>query len=192
MPLKTAVPRVRRISAPAPSAMTKGTTPRMKAKEVIMIGRNRSRQASKVASRRSMPDSRFCLANSTMRIAFLLANPTRTMKPICVKMLTSMRIAATPAIEQSRHIGTTRITARGSDQLSYWAARTRNTKTTASPKTYIAVLPARFCMRVNSVHSMAIEGSSCRPTTCSMRWIAWPELVPGAMLPLIVAAGYML
>ncbi len=52
MPLKTAVPSVRRISAPAPSASTSGTTPKMKANEVIMIGRSRSRQASSVASRR--------------------------------------------------------------------------------------------------------------------------------------------
>ena len=32
-----------------------------------------------------------------------------------------------PAIAQSRHIGTTRITDNGSDQLSYRAASTRNT-----------------------------------------------------------------
>ena len=44
--------------------------------------------------------------------------------------------------EQSKHIGTTRITASGSDQLSYCAASTRNTKTTASAKKYMAVLPA--------------------------------------------------
>ena len=42
----------------------------------------------------------------------------------------------------SRHIGTTRITANGSDQLSYWAANTRNTMTTAKPKITVAVLPA--------------------------------------------------
>ena len=50
MPLKTAVPSERRISAPAPVATTSGTTPRMKAKEVIKIGRSRSREASLVAS----------------------------------------------------------------------------------------------------------------------------------------------
>ena len=132
MPLKTAVPSVRRISAPAPSASTSGTTPRMKANEVIMIGRSRSRQASSVASRPATPASRCCLANSTIRMAFLLASPTSTTKPICVKMLMSIRARATPAIEHSRHIGTTRITASGSDQLSYWAASTRNTSTTAS------------------------------------------------------------
>jgi len=50
IPKKTAVPRVRRISAPAPSAMTSGSTPRMNAKEVMMIGRNRTLAASTAAS----------------------------------------------------------------------------------------------------------------------------------------------
>ncbi len=72
-----------------------------------------------------------CLANSTMRMAFLLARPTSTTKPICVKMVTSIRATTTPTTEQSRHIGTTRMTANGSFQLSYCAARTRNTNTTA-------------------------------------------------------------
>ena len=58
MPLKTAVPRVRRISAPAPLARRSGTTPRMNAIEVITIGRSRSRQASRVASRSGRPLSR--------------------------------------------------------------------------------------------------------------------------------------
>src|SRR5438067_1115858 len=49
MPLKTAVPSERRISAPAPCAITNGTTPRMKAKDVIRIGRSRSLHASTVA-----------------------------------------------------------------------------------------------------------------------------------------------
>ena len=42
MPLKTAVPRVWRISAPAPFETMSGTTPRIKANDVIMIGRSRS------------------------------------------------------------------------------------------------------------------------------------------------------
>ena len=69
----------------------------------------------------------FCLAYSTIRIAFLHARPTSTTRPICTKMLTSRPVHSTPASEQSRHIGTTRITASGSDQLSYSAARARKT-----------------------------------------------------------------
>jgi hypothetical protein len=43
-------------------------------------------------------------------------------------------------------MGTTRITAKGSDQLSYCAARTRKTITTAKPKMIMAVFPARSSM----------------------------------------------
>ncbi len=114
----------------------------MNASEVITIGRSRSRQASSVAWRRDSPSSRRCLANSTIRIAFLLARPTSTTKPIWVKMLMSCLAICTPMIALSRHIGTTRMIASGSDQLSYCAARTRNTMTTAKPKMIIAVLPA--------------------------------------------------
>src|SRR3954451_10821347 len=38
IPLNTAVPRARRAAAPAPVAMTSGTTPRMNANDVIRIG----------------------------------------------------------------------------------------------------------------------------------------------------------
>ena len=55
MPLNTAVPSERRISAPAPTAMTSGTTPKMKANDVIRIGRSRSRDASSVASTERLP-----------------------------------------------------------------------------------------------------------------------------------------
>src|SRR5476651_2313126 len=56
MPLNTAVPNERRISDPAPVASTSGTTPRMKANEVIVIGRRRSRDASTAASARDFRD----------------------------------------------------------------------------------------------------------------------------------------
>ncbi len=60
MPLKTAMPIDRRAPAPAPVAMTSGKTPRMKANEVMRIGRNLSRAASTAASTMSMPSARFC------------------------------------------------------------------------------------------------------------------------------------
>ena len=50
MPKNTAVPSDCRISAPAPVAITSGTTPRMKAKDVIRIGRSRVRAAWTAAS----------------------------------------------------------------------------------------------------------------------------------------------
>ena len=118
MPLKTATPSERRISAPAPEAVIKGMTPKMNASDVMRIGRSRSREASFVASNAERPSRCNCLAYSTTRIAFLHASPTSTTRPICTKMLTSRFVARTPTTEQSRHNGTTRITASGSDQLS--------------------------------------------------------------------------
>ena len=69
------------------------------------------------------------------------ARPISTRKPIWVKMLLSPLVSHTPAMAQSRHIGTIRITASGSDQLSYCAASTRKTSSTHSGKMKTAVLP---------------------------------------------------
>ena len=110
------------------------------------------------------------------------ARPTSTMKPTWVKMLMSIWAMFTPTIEQSKHIGTTRITASGSDQLSYCAASTRKTRTTARMKANMAVLPVWSCKSASSVHCGRIAwGSSCS-TSFSMASIAWPELTPGAGL----------
>ena len=81
------------------------------------------------------------------------ARPTSTRNPICVKTLLSPCVSHTPAMAQSSDIGTIRMIASGSDQLSYCAASTRNTSSTHSGKTKIAVLPASCCWYVRSVHS---------------------------------------
>ena len=77
------MPRLRRISAPAPLDRISGTTPRMKASEVIRIGRMRSRLASTAASA-PRPAPAWCStsANSTIRMAFLHASPMSTISPI--------------------------------------------------------------------------------------------------------------
>ena len=145
MPENTAMPMAWRISLPAPLAVTSGITPMMKAKEVIRMGRKRNRQASIAASIGASPCSTRSLANSTIRMAFLQAKPTSTMKPICVSTLLSEPLSHTPIMANSRHIGTMRITASGSAQLSYCADRIRNTSITQIGKTSSAVLPAVFC-----------------------------------------------
>ena len=66
------------------------------------------------------------------------------------------------------HIGTMRMTASGNSQLSYKAASRRNTKTTASPKARIAVLPASFSCRAISVHSKPKPDGSLVAAICSM------------------------
>ncbi|MNN80606.1 hypothetical protein D3C81_1973560 [compost metagenome] len=117
----------------------------MNAKEVIRIGRRRRRQASSTAASGLRPSSCLSLANSTIRIAFLHARPTSTIRPIWVKMLLSPPEAITPVMADSRVIGTIRITASGRLQLSYWAASTRNASSTQSGNTNNAVLPDRIC-----------------------------------------------
>ncbi len=67
-------------------------------------------------------------------------------------MLMSMCAMFTAVIALSRHIGTTRITASGSPQLSYCAASTRKTMPTAKAKIHMAVLPAITSRYDMSVH----------------------------------------
>ena len=57
--------------------------------------------------------------------------------------------STTPVIEAMRHIGTMRITASGKVMLSYWAASTRKTNTTASTNAKTAVLLARNCWKAS-------------------------------------------
>ena len=53
-------------------------------------------------------------ANTTIRIAFFVAKPTKTMKPTWTKILMSDLTIHTPASEASKHIGTIKeVKARG-------------------------------------------------------------------------------
>ncbi len=83
-------------------------------------------------------------------------------------------------MEQSRHMGTTRMTARGRVQLSYCAASTRKTRATASEKAYIAVLPVWSWSRASSVQSVRMAVGMLASATDCMASMAWPELTPGA------------
>ena len=84
MPPITVLPITWREIAPAPEAMASGTQPRMKANEVIRIGRRRRRAPSSVASiSDSLPFSASILANSTIRMAFFAASPISMTRPIC-------------------------------------------------------------------------------------------------------------
>src|SRR5215468_5899962 len=70
-------------TAPAPEAVHSGTEPRMKANEVIKIGRRRKRAPSSAASTKGLSCSYSSFANSTIRIAFLAAKPISMTRPIC-------------------------------------------------------------------------------------------------------------
>ncbi len=82
MPPMTGQPRAWRLAAPAPLEVTRGTQPRINASEVITMGRKRRRAASRADSMRVIPSSCFITANSTIRMAFLAANPTSVTRPI--------------------------------------------------------------------------------------------------------------
>ena len=90
----------------------------MKAIEVMMIGRSRSRLASIAACTGVRPANSSSRANSTIRIAFFAASPTRTMKPIWVKMLLSPLVSHTPASAAPMLSGTIMMIASGSARLS--------------------------------------------------------------------------
>ena len=84
MPPTTAVPIACRLAAPAPAAMTSGMNPAIDEIAVIKIGRNRRRAALMAASTIVSPFARCSRANSTIKIAFLLANPINRTNPIWV------------------------------------------------------------------------------------------------------------
>lgn len=83
IPPQTAVPSDRRLAAAAPVAKTSGRTPRMKAIDVIKIGRNRIFEALTDAAKMECPDFLSSLANSTIKMAFLLAKAMTNTIPIC-------------------------------------------------------------------------------------------------------------
>ena len=66
----------------APSAKAIGSAPSTVARLVIKMGRNLDMEASFTASRDFNPSSFRWLANSTIRIPFLVTIPTKTMIPI--------------------------------------------------------------------------------------------------------------
>ena len=85
MPLNTAMPIDLRALAPAPVARTSGSTPKMKAKEVMRMGRKRARAASTADSRMGLPsNTRRSRATYTIRMAFLAERAINSTRPIWV------------------------------------------------------------------------------------------------------------
>ena len=56
----------------------------------------------------------------------------------------------------------------------------------------MAVLPARICISVSSVHSVFIDSGNFSTAIASIILIASPELSVGKITPLTGAAGYRL
>ena len=69
-----------------PRASTMGKAPKMVAMLVIKMGLKRWVDASRTASKMLRPSSCFWLANSTIKIPFLVTMPTNTIIPIWLKI----------------------------------------------------------------------------------------------------------
>ena len=111
---------------------------------VIKMGRKRSWAAVVAASKMALPWARCLAANSTIKMAFLLASAMSSTIPICVYTLLSKPRIIKAMIVPSTARGTTRITAAGFVQLSYCAASTRNTRMMARANTRMASEPTFF------------------------------------------------
>ncbi len=153
MPPITPVPMARWLAEPAPDDTTSGSTPRMKANEVIRIGRKRRWHAASVASTRLLPCACRSFANSMIRIAFLADSPITAIRPTLKNTSLGRPRSVAPSNAPSTPSGTTSITDAGIDQLSYSAARHRNTANNEKASRITACAPASFSSRDRPVHS---------------------------------------
>ncbi len=84
------MPSGRRSSEPTPAPSASGSAPSIAHIVVIMIGRKRSRQASRMASAGGLPSPRSAAsAKSIIRIAFFFTMPISRMMPISAITLRS-------------------------------------------------------------------------------------------------------
>jgi len=101
------MPSGRRSSEPGPLAITSGSAPSSAASVVIVMGRKRSMQASKIARSGGSPWARSpSSAKSTIMIPFFLTMPMRRMTPTSAIRLKSkpnaIRIASAPTPADGR------------------------------------------------------------------------------------------
>ena len=130
MPPNTVVPIDWRLAAPAPVANISGTTPRMKAKAVIRIGRRRKprRLHRGLDDARGLPRAgawRIRRSGSRSWPRGRSASRSRSANRRRSAMSRSHSASSAP----NRASGTASSTMKGIDQLSYCAARMRKTKT---------------------------------------------------------------
>jgi hypothetical protein len=81
IPPITTVPNIRRETEPDPVANHSGRHPKINAKAVIRIGRNRILAPVRAASSMLFPPSYSDLENSTIRMAFFAARPISRIRP---------------------------------------------------------------------------------------------------------------
>lgn len=89
------------------------------------MGLRRSLVAETTESINVLPSALACLANSTIRIAFLADKPMMVTNPTLKKTSLAIPLSITNATAPIIPSGITKITANGIDQLSYKADKTR-------------------------------------------------------------------
>ena len=114
----------------------------MKANEVMRIGRSLDGRLMAIHGAENRTDARRKLHDQD---GVLASKADEDDEADLGKDVLSEPLGHTPAMAESRHMGTIRITASGSAQLSYCAERIRNTNITQIGNTISAVLPAVFC-----------------------------------------------
>jgi hypothetical protein len=203
IPPMTPVPTECRAPAPAPLEITSGRTPRMKASEVMRMGRKRSRAASTDAADTESPSWVFNSAYSTIRIAFFAASPSSVTRPIW--KYTSLASGARPSSEVKTRLliqmaasapnvpkGNASITDSGKDHFSYCAARIRNAMNAPATSAMSDVPPDFFSWYEAPLQSKLKSDGSASFATFSIFSSTCPELTPGAPAPRMVTAGRLL
>ena len=187
MPPATAVPTECRASRPAPVANTSGMTPRMKASDVIRIGRSRMRAASTAASAIVSPRPRSCSANSTIENAVLRRQADQHDQTDLAVHIVDQPAAPLREQRAQNASGTDSRMMNGSVMLSYCAGERQVDEQQAQAEDHRR-LAARLDLleRQPRPRVASCPAAGCGPTALH-RLIAWPELKPGAAEPLISA-----
>ena len=118
VPPRTPEPMAVRPVEPAPELRTNGRTPNENAMDVMMIGRNRCRAATMMASNNDSPAAYRSRANSTIRMAFLPVKPTTVSSATWKNTPFSKPPIHAPTNAPRMPIGMASMTAKGMAQLS--------------------------------------------------------------------------
>ena len=176
MPPMTPVPIARRLLAPGPEAIARGTQPRPKASDVITMARIRARAASSAASTTDIPARTCSIATSQIRMAFFADSPTSVTRPTWKYTSFSSPRTQVSSIAPSTAIGTVSTTASGSVHFSNCAASSRNTTIRPATKAIAEVLPEAFSCSAWPAHEKEKSAGSVSRATSSIAAMACPEL----------------
>src|SRR5674476_928641 len=172
--------------------------PRIVARLVIRIGLNRDAAAYLMASIFDIPLNFLWLANSTIRIPFLVTSPISIMIPIWLKIfIVTLKYHINKRAPVKAN-GTVIITIKGSLKLSNWAARTRKIRIIANINANIRLdelslksfeSPASAVLNVSSSTSFDILSISSSPSLIVFPFAKPAEIVADTNLLYLFSWG---